>query len=392
MMASISSRNSRVIISGVKGFRMEAYDLRVRGLSLRCLLGICSLLLMFSVSAQGESLEETSSGFPATPSLAVADLTCHSMAHAVGRKAFRDAGGDIGKAIRSCTADCHSGCMHGVIEEAFRLEKSASPRHATSEDLRAQIGSVCATQNLPGRTPQTLLECEHGIGHALLAALDYHIHDALPLCDLLPRSVDRSSCYGGIFMENVTAADPRDRDLRLDDPLHPCTMVADPYKKACFADQSRAMLFLGMSDTAVAERCASLAEYGDACFRGFGRDVSLSVRAGNPMRTVTACQVLADGYFEPCIEGAVDALITHTGGGGEWAWTLCAALADSGDQSICLEHAVSFLRQRYAMTNRDLRKECDAQKDSARAACVSALRPRDFLGRMLFWTANVLRK
>ena len=75
----------------------------------------------------------------------------------------------------------------------------------------------------------------HGLGHGLMIYTNYDLQKSLETCDQLATSWDQSSCTGGIFMENLqTSYGTKSPWLRDDDPLYPCTAVAERHKLYCY--------------------------------------------------------------------------------------------------------------------------------------------------------------
>src|SRR5207248_1554112 len=113
----------------------------------------------------------------------------------------------------------------------------------------------------------------------------------LKMCDYLRSDWDRSSCYSGVFMENVMfewhdrsassgehASHAHSRSglvyLRSDEPLYPCTIVGDKYRRECYMMQSSAILMFNNSDLSDAFRVCDNAptEVIMYCYRSMGRD------------------------------------------------------------------------------------------------------------------------
>ena len=49
-------------------------------------------------------------------------------------------------------------------------------------------------------------QCVHGLGHGLMISTGYDLPYALHVCEKLQTGWDESSCTGGVYMENVNAA------------------------------------------------------------------------------------------------------------------------------------------------------------------------------------------
>ena len=158
-------------------------------------------------------------------------IDCHDRAHEMGRRAYEVVGSE---AFKSCGIECHSGCRHGATE-AFFADKGTS-------DLISGMGVLCGDEM---GNKFHMHQCIHGIGHGLMAWYDYDLHKALQACDLIEHPFHQSSCYSGVFMENIVGSIVRDEstpdgkvshhtDFLNDDPHYPCNILADRYKWQCY--------------------------------------------------------------------------------------------------------------------------------------------------------------
>ena len=91
---------------------------------------------------------------------------CHSEAHDLGKVIFARIR-EVGMSLRVCGDRCNSGCMHGVLMEAFATIGKASPHHMDLGVLRPAINDLC--QRNPVMTASySPGDCAHGVGHALM--------------------------------------------------------------------------------------------------------------------------------------------------------------------------------------------------------------------------------
>jgi hypothetical protein len=180
------------------------------------------------------------------------------------------------------------------------------------------------------------------MGHGLMAVHDNHVPMSLDGCDLATDDFIRTSCYGGVFMENVVrvthphhtaeghagtqahdghdappaAADPHAahggshdehaghaagqqaqamqhspwQPLNRDDPLYPCNAVATKYQDACYMMQTSAILYFNGGDVAATGRACERAPavMVSVCFASLGRDVT-ALAAQNHARSRELC-------------------------------------------------------------------------------------------------------
>lgn len=261
-------------------------------------------------------------------------VDCHSEAHYIGRIGYELV---KEKAFEQCDASCHSGCYHGAME-VLLSEKG-------TENLNKNIDEVCNTFD----THFGYYECLHGIGHGLTAYLDYDIPLALKSCKSLSDDFKISSCYGGVFMENIVAGQGGGAKgpghetewLNKTDPLFPCnTLEQDEAVQAqCYGMQTSWMLTIsGYDFDTVASQCLKApAEMINVCFSSFGRDA-----AGNslrdPVKIVALCEKVEKQYRQSCYYGALNVIIDFWGPGLQGQGSaLCKIIPGADTKTKCYE-------------------------------------------------------
>lgn len=272
---------------------------------------------------------------------------CHEIVHAIGRQAFLTLGSVAG-AFVACDSRCHFGCFHGVIEAAFATptERAAGKTHLAFAEIRDRIPGFCR-QVSQDAAAGLRLQCQHGLGHAILYVLNYRLEAALHGCDLLEGTDDRTHCQLGVFMENATAADRTKRQLRADDPLYPCNALDVRYRHACFSDQTRIMFHLGLSATQIALLCRGTGDFAEDCFRSLGRDLSPAVREGEPDRILRLCGEQRGAHADACIDGAAWALVDFSRDESA-ALSLCHRMSSPDARTRCAKSAGRYFRALYA--------------------------------------------
>ena len=127
-------------------------------------------------------------------------LDGHGYTHVIGIRAWKP-DLDVATVFKACTGLFQSGCYHGVIQ-AYLLGGKDGPIDS------ARAASLC-DQVAVSRTELWLrFQCVHGLGHGFEMINNWDLPKALTQCDWLPSLWDRSSCYGGAFMENAVASMP----------------------------------------------------------------------------------------------------------------------------------------------------------------------------------------
>lgn len=296
---------------------------------------------------------------------------CHPIVHAVGRETYKLTG-NIGDAFQACDQTCHSGCYHGVMERLFYSDKELTDNytHLTYEDMKDKIPGICNKDKFKDPSNAVIFQCLHGVGHAILYTLDYNLDDALKSCDLFTTDYDRSSCYGGVIMENVTAFDKKKRDLKADDPLYPCSRLDVKYKSDCFLMQTSIMSEYGLDYPQIVAECNKADQFKGQCFVSMGRDLSNFVRTGQTDYVVQACETTAGAGWQSCMDGALYALIDNT-----WdlsfAYKLCDSLKDQAHVTSCFNDSNGYYMGSYSKTKEDVKNSCRSFSTRNQDLCLS---------------------
>jgi len=279
---------------------------------------------------------------------------CHPVVHAIGRETYRIKG-TIHESFSACDQTCHSGCYHGSVERFLRGEDiyAQADKHPSAAELKQKAALACD----PNLAERFRFQCFHGLGHALLFFTRYQLVPSLDACDALPNGWSQSSCYGGVFMENVSNSTPELRDLSPTDYHYPCNKVAAKYRGDCYVMQTSRMSEMGLSTERIFQECDKSGEYRFQCAQSAGRDLSNYVRLGQFEPTAQKCQAAVGGSKRACIQGVVYALIDNTWDG-RYAMPFCAALADGSDQSDCYSESIAYLKDTFEKSAADIVKEC----------------------------------
>ncbi len=194
---------------------------------------------------------------------------CHENLHEIGQVAYRETG-SMSAAFERGDYFCRAGFFHGVLEGVF-LEEG-------SEAILSNLDTVCADVPGKARYSYDYFSCVHGIGHGLMAHFNRDLFASLMGCDNLSEEWERGSCYGGVFMENVTSDSPEQPSsfLKRDDLLYPCNAIEGRYKRSCFMMQTSHILSENRGDFAAAFAICRSAEeaYRITCYESICRDAS----------------------------------------------------------------------------------------------------------------------
>jgi hypothetical protein len=274
----------------------------------------------------------------------------HPLAHGLGIAAYKNPQ-TMAATFAACPNTQISGCYHGVIQGYF-LDVSRGGAPLTAEQLNA----VCAPHARDG-----LLwgQCNHGLGHGLMALLRNQLPSVLERCDLLRDPNAREGCYGGAFMENIVAVTHPEataeshhalshgggaadehagmdhsgmdhsgmdhaamghagaqaaatpwKPLDREDPLYPCTVVAEKYRYQCYLIQTSAILPQMAGDIAHTAQACSRAPGNmvHVCYASLGRDIS-AYAGRDPRRAQEMCERAGAAAEPACVRGAAVSLV-----------------------------------------------------------------------------------
>lgn len=278
---------------------------------------------------------------------------CHQEAHVLGRSAFESDGKD---AFASGDLSCHSGFYHGAMEGFLKINGTTN--------LAQNISDICQGFE----TSFGKFECLHGVGHGLMAYKNYDLPEALKACDLLLETFDQTSCYGGVFMENIIIGQVQSIDgvhhtkWLSDDPHFPCNAL-DPGNNTlqfqCYMMQTSRMLNIYSYDyQKVIEQCSlAVAPMIPVCFQSLGRDIAGNVLR-NPSEIVKNCNLVPETYRQNCFLGSLNVIVDFWGDKMEgYPHALCNLLSGN-EQEICFRNLSTRLKDVYGSDNAKISTSC----------------------------------
>jgi len=260
---------------------------------------------------------------------------CHQLIHVIGRAAAKKYP-NAGEAFSNGDSFCWSGYYHGVMEGIVSK--------TDINKLAEEINSICDSVSGKEKYSFDYYNCVHGIGHGIMYIKDNEVPLSLEACNNLKGHWEQSSCWGGVFMENIIANNKNHftKYLKPDDPLYPCNAVEEKYRKTCYLMQTSYMLQVtGRDFLKVFELCGQVGEqYTDACYQSLGRDAS-GQSVSDIRQTKNSCLLGKDFRQQSnCIIGAVKDFISYFHSDVE-AGELCAALPTELQQ-VCFDTAKSY--------------------------------------------------
>lgn len=151
-------------------------------------------------------------------------LTQHHESHAFGNALYAVEGL---RSVSVCDNRFVYGCFHAFAIKGI-VNEGVESIHAMNTACHAVLG-------------KSVHQCQHGIGHGILATIGYSLDDlkeTLRLCGTLENSDSLYGCNGGALMEyslhgmlEENAPPPILRDDR--DAVEPCTRLTEPYLTPC---------------------------------------------------------------------------------------------------------------------------------------------------------------
>ena len=231
-------------------------------------------------------LDALETGFP----------SCHDHAHELGKAAYA-ATHDMPAVLQACQTRCVSGCMHGVLMEAF-TERPGS--------LRDRIATLCDGEAF--RQIHKKGDCIHGVGHGAAYVSDYDIPRALTLCESVGERAHQYYCASGAYMQLFMTYQ---RQISARDDQYPCD-EARRFAAACYRYKVFFMLTRAASRgeglEAVIKQCLGLpSRVQPACFHGIGH-ASVGPVAQTPARIHEVCERGPAPAQWLCIQGVVEKL------------------------------------------------------------------------------------
>ncbi len=230
---------------------------------------------------------------------------CHSEAHDLGKVIFSKLQ-DIGLSLRVCADRCYSGCMHGILMEAFRAAQNHDdPDHHVDPGLLKPLMNDLCSANKVMTAAYSPGDCAHGVGHALMFLTGYTVPHAIEACESFDSKPLQYYCATGAYMEYVTENDAQDAKTK---PwFSPCD--TNKYPAACARYKMVHVIkrhYQAKKPTgALIKDCEALAgAYRLGCFHGLGNAHMALIATGK--RKLNDVCTGSDDEQRVCIEGAME--------------------------------------------------------------------------------------
>jgi hypothetical protein len=244
-------------------------------------------------------------------------------------------------------------------------------KHPSQAELKQKAAAACDPD-----TPLRLrYQCLHGLGHAILFFSAYQLQSSLDICDALGDDWSRSSCYGGVFMENVSNATNEKKNFSPTDYHAPCNQLDARYRQECYIMQTSRMMEMGLSTERMLEECAKAGAYRVPCTQSIGRDLSNEARIGQPGSVAQKCELAQDKNRLACMQGVVYALVDNTWDG-RYALPFCAGFANDKDRESCFESSIEYLRTFFEKPAEAIARDCSRHAANSPRCVELAIRQR----------------
>ncbi|NOS66912.1 MAG: hypothetical protein HOO67_00900 [Candidatus Peribacteraceae bacterium] len=238
---------------------------------------------------------------------------CHSEGHDLGKVIFEKTK-DVGVSLRVCRDGCYSGCMHGVLMEAFggaRADVNVDPEQHVDIDLvKSMMDTICKDGTMTAAYSPG--DCAHATGHAMMVLADYLVPDAIRYCDGFGDEHMRYYCATGAYMEYVTERDSEDAASGKR-ALYPCDV--GKYPAACARYKMVHVikrLVQKKSDVAKLLRsCDQLTgKYRTGCYHGAGNGF-MSAVYGGALTAMNVCGPATGDERAACIDGLMERMAKY---------------------------------------------------------------------------------
>jgi hypothetical protein len=317
----------------------------------------------------------------------------HLLGHVVGDILYKQKGME---GITACTNDFRNACSHSIVVGYYlKYGESGLP----------QIADTC--RKAPGGSGAYTM-CFHGLGHGVLAALDYDLPKTISLCQKngTPQYGFREApeCVGGAIMEIISGGfhnktlweQASKRYLKTDDALYPCNsdMVPVGSKAMCYEYLTPHLVHVAGGDlnespteevlTKAFSYCKQIEnEHNRAdCFAGFGKEfivlaAARDIRDFNSLtdaeidKAHTLCRLAHDEAGEQfCVTHAVDSLYWGGENSSKPAIRFCERAIGEPMQATCFSHLIGAMY--YFMKDSEYRRTfCSELPEAYKPRCES---------------------
>ncbi len=290
----------------------------------------------------------------------------HLLGHIVGDILFKQMGIE---GIKYCTSDLRNACSHSIVVGLLLQDGEG-----------ALIKAVSVCRDAPGGSGAYTM-CVHGLGHGVLAYVDYDMKRAVKMCEktapVIGVGVEYVQCVGGVTMEMMAGINDRDawllqapNYLKKDDPLSPCNMsfMSEQVRPICYTYLTPHLFELAGANLQKPDPvyfakafsfCSKLKEHDKNrgfCYGGFGKEFVVLANERNiqsienlnneQLKKIYDWCVMADAQdgMIACVGNALQSL--YWGGENSPAVSIkfCSLVNVSKDQSACFSGLIDAVK------------------------------------------------
>ncbi|MEX2008005.1 MAG: hypothetical protein WD850_00700 [Candidatus Spechtbacterales bacterium] len=321
------------------------------------------------------------------------NIDTHLLGHVVGDILYKQKGLE---GINVCTHDFRNACSHSIVVGLF---------NEFGEGALDDIAAACR-QAPGGKGAYTM--CFHGLGHGVLAFVEYEMPDAIALCEktgtALYQNREYIECVGGTVMEMMAGVhDPelwREKSkkyFRQDDPLYPCTsdFMPDEARETCYMYLTPHLLeYVGGNPehftTANFRDAFALCDKADqrrlqlACKASFGKEFIGLIKNRDIRDVANLSEEEARTMYEWCLlagdragsAACIDSAMASLYWGGEndrsGAVRFCGVVDDGEFQTICFNNLIGAV-QYYVHDRAYYESFCSELPSAYTSACKERL-------------------
>ena len=231
---------------------------------------------------------------------------CHDEAHDLGKVIFAKVK-DIGIGLQICADRCYSGCMHGVLMEAFaNVQKDG---HIDLETVKPKMDEVCKNERMAASYSPG--DCAHGVGHALMYLAADNISEAIDACKTFDKYPMKYYCATGAYMQYTLDKEKEDAETK--EAMYPCDSFDFP--AACARYKLVYVMFRNtrkqLPPSTLIKECEKLSgKFRLGCFHGLGNAYMVYIRDGSVKITDVCLTGTEDEQFV-CIEGVIERMAKY---------------------------------------------------------------------------------
>ena len=294
----------------------------------------------------------------------------HLLSHTIGQSLARNLG-STGEYFLRCPSGFNDGCFHGFFEVVI-LE---------SETPVDTVEDICGS--MPNdATPKERSYCYHGAGHVFMMHESHDLDAAIALC-LQIHGDWSESCLQGVFMENAGDREweLKKKNFREDEPLYPCTVVADRFKPECYINHHGYLVrHYSESWDSLADVCRGAGDFKHYCFGGLGLmlgseywidvvsdDFSINEKS-HTEKAVFLCERFPDEHIFDCYSHLVPSFLNFDVDDLTRVSHLCSSASEMY-RRFCFEQVGSYLRN-LVSTDAQRIVACDTVPSRFRDVCI----------------------